>query len=72
MPEHKQPVPEQQTPVDNRSKGRKVWCVFLAYLTSMLFAFTGGNMTLPLLQQQLDDKYHLLSRDKVLELFALG
>lgn len=43
-----------------------------AYFKSMLFAFTGGNVTLPLLQEQLDDHYHLMEKDKVLEYFALG
>lgn len=55
-----------------RSRMRKAWQVFLAYFSSMLFAFTGGAMTLPLLQQQLAEKYRLLSGERVLELFALG
>ncbi|MDL2327304.1 chromate transporter [Ruminococcaceae bacterium OttesenSCG-928-A11] len=72
MPENEPQTTGQPSAGDERSRAKKVRQIFLAYLTSMLFAFTGGNMTLPLLQQQLDDKYKLLSRDKVLELFALG
>ncbi len=55
-----------------KSKAQKTREVFLAYIKTMLFAFTGGSMTLPLLQQQLSDKYGLLSREKVLENQALG
>ena len=55
-----------------KSKKQKVWEVFLAYLRSMLFAFTGGSMTLPLLQNELDNRYHLMDKDKVLEYFAIG
>ena len=51
---------------------RRAWHVFLAYVKSMLFAFTGGSMTLPLLQQQLSEHYKLIDKDKVLEYFALG
>jgi len=49
-----------------------VWEIFSVYFKVMLFAFTGGNVTLPILQQQLDDRYHLIDKDKVLEYFALG
>ncbi len=55
-----------------RPKRVRVWQIFKAYITSMIFAFTGGLMTLPLLQQQLADKYELTTRDKVLEYFALS
>lgn len=55
-----------------KSRNQKVREIFAAYFFSMLFAFTGGYATLSLLQQQLDDKYHLISREKALELFALG
>lgn len=55
-------------------KGRKqiLWEIFLTYLTSNLFAFTGGNMTWPLVQHKLCVQYKLLDSDKVLENFALG
>ena len=59
-------------PAHERTRAQKVWQIFYAYISVMLFAFTGGNMTLPLLQQQLDNKYGLMDRDKVLELFVLG
>ena len=55
-----------------KSNRRKVWEIFLAYIQSMLFAFTGGNITLPLLQQLIGDRYKLASRERVFELFALG
>lgn len=51
---------------------RMMWEIFSVYFKSMLFAFTGGSVTLPILQQQLDDKYHLIDKDKVLEYFAVG
>lgn len=72
MPDQNQPPSSQHQPVRQYSRAQKVWKVFLAYLTSMLFAFTGGNMTLPLLQRQLDEKYGLMHKDQVLELFVLG
>lgn len=59
-------------PKTQKTKPQRVWQLFLAYLKSMLFAFTGGSMTLPLLQQQLSDRYGLMSREEVLENFALG
>lgn len=49
-----------------------MWEIFSVYFKAMLFAFTGGNVTLPILQQQLDDRYHLIDKDKVLEYFAIG
>lgn len=49
-----------------------MWEIFSVYFKSMLFAFTGGSVTLPMLQQQLDDRYHLIDKDKVLEYFAIG
>lgn len=55
-----------------KSTRTKVLQIFLAYVKSMLFAFTGGTMTLPLLEQELDDTYHLMDKDKVLEYFAVG
>lgn len=55
-----------------KTRARKTWEIFKAYVSSMLFAFTGGSVTLPLLQQQLGDKYKLISREQVLEYFALG
>lgn len=71
MDDHtKEPVSKMLQP--ERSRLRKAWHVFLAYVSAMLFAFTGGSMTLPLLQQQLTDKYGLISRERVLELFSLG
>lgn len=51
---------------------RMMWEIFSVYFKAMLFAFTGGNVTLPILQQQLDDRYHLIDKDKVLEYFAIG
>ncbi len=57
---------------EKKSKARILWEIFFSYLKSMLFAFTGGNVTLPLLQQQLGDRYHLIEKDQVLEYFALG
>lgn len=56
----------------SKSQARKVREIFAAYFFSMLFAFTGGNASLSLLQQQMDDKYHLMDKEKVLEFFALG
>ena len=60
--------------MENSGKSRKQKAkeVFISYIKSMLFAFTGGNVTLPLLQQQLADKYGLMTRDEVLENHALG
>ena len=55
-----------------KSKSKKCREIFFAYLISMAFAFTGGNAVLPILQEQLDTKYHLMSKEEVLEFFALG
>ena len=44
----------------------------MTYFSAMLFAFTGGNMTWPLVQQKLEYKYKLMDREKSLEYFALG
>lgn len=62
----------KETTQREKSKARKVWEIFLAYIKAMAFAFTGGYMALPLLQQQLGDRYKLMSRDKVLENYVLG
>ena len=56
-------------PKTNAQKAKEL---FFAYFTSMLFAFTGGNVVLPLIQEKLADKYNLLSREKTLEYFALA
>jgi chromate transporter len=56
----------------NRKTPQMMWEIFSVYFKSMLFAFTGGSVTLPILQQQLDDRYHLIDKDKVLEYFAVG
>jgi len=42
------------------------------YIKCMAFAFTGGNVTLPLLQKELDEKYHFMDKEDVLTYFALG
>ena len=55
-----------------KSKSQKCRELFWAYLKSMALAFTGGPAVLPILQEQLDDKYHLMSKEEVLEFFALG
>jgi len=59
-------------PVKEKSKKRKCFEIFISYLKSMLFAFTGGIVGLPILQEQLDDKYHLMKKERVLECFSLG
>lgn len=46
--------------------------LFFTYFSAMLFAFTGGNITWPLVQEKLADQYRLISREKSLEYFALG
>jgi chromate transporter len=56
----------------NKKTPQMMWEIFSVYFKSMLFAFTGGSVTLPILQQQLDDRYHLIDKDKVLEYFAVG
>lgn len=56
----------------SKKTSQMMWEIFSTYFKAMLFAFTGGNVTLPILQQQLDDKYHLIDKDKVLEYFAIG
>ena len=58
--------------IEERSSWRKAWLVFVGYTKVMLFAFTGGSMTLPLQQRQLSDDYKLIDRDKILEYYALG
>jgi len=50
----------------------KVRLIFFTYVSSMLFAFTGGNMSLPLLESSFCDRYRLIGRDKLMEYFALG
>lgn len=57
---------------NEKSRSRKVWELFITYASSMLFAFTGGNMTWPLIQQKLCIKYKLMETDAALEYFALG
>ncbi|WFA07798.1 chromate transporter [Tissierella sp. Yu-01] len=56
----------------NKKTPQMMWEIFSVYFKAMLFAFTGGSVTLPILQQQLDDRYHLIDKDKVLEYFAVG
>lgn len=56
----------------NKTTLQIMYEIFIVYFKAMLFAFTGGSVTLPILQQQLDDKYHLIDKDKVLEYFAIG
>lgn len=56
----------------DKKTAQMMWEIFSVYFKAMLFAFTGGNVTLPILQQQLDDRYHLIDKDKVLEYFAVG
>ncbi|NLW78205.1 MAG: chromate transporter [Ruminococcaceae bacterium] len=55
-----------------KSRARKTRELLYAYLKTMAFAFTGGSATLPLLIQQLTEKYKLIDRDKLIEYFALG
>ncbi len=57
---------------NNKKTTQMMWEIFSVYFKAMLFAFTGGNVTLPILQEQLDDRYHLIDKDKVLEYFAIG
>ena len=57
---------------DTQSDLKKARQIAFIYIKVMLFAFTGGNMTLPLLHQQLSDRYKLIDRDKITEYFALG
>lgn len=56
----------------NKTTLQMMYEIFTVYFKAMLFAFTGGSVTLPILQQQLDDRYHLIDKDKVLEYFAIG
>lgn len=56
----------------HKPMARKVWEIFITYFVSMLFAFTGGNMTWMLVLDKLVDKYQLIDREKTLEYFALG
>lgn len=55
-----------------KSKLRKCWQLFVAFGTSMLFAFTGGSVTWPLVAQRLEHKYRLLDEEKTYGYFALG
>ena len=58
--------------MQSKTRSQKSKELFLTYFTSMLLAFTGGALTLPLVQTKLADKYNLMSREKSLECFALG
>lgn len=58
--------------MEEKSKKQKCRELFMTYFSAMLFAFTGGNMTWPLVQQKLEYKYKLMDREKSLEYFALG
>ena len=55
-----------------KSQTQKMKELFLTYFVSMLFAFTGGNVTWPLVQEKLSEKYKLISKEKAWEFFALG
>ncbi|WP_250229478.1 chromate transporter [Anaeropeptidivorans aminofermentans] len=55
----------------NKPKAQKLKELFIIYIKTMLFAFTGGAVTLPLLQEELS-KAGLMDREKVLECYALG
>ena len=55
-----------------KSKARILYELFVTYFTGMMFSLTGGNMTWPLVQQKLTDRYQLMDRDKTLEYYALG
>lgn len=60
---------------DNKKKYttmQKAWIIFKVYFKSMIFAFTGGSVTMPIIRQQLGEHYGLLDEDEILELFALG
>jgi len=46
--------------------------LFLTYFTSMLFAFTGGNMAWPMVQHSLSERYRLMDKERSLEYYALG
>lgn len=56
----------------NKSTFRLMYEIFIVYFKAMLFAFTGGHVTLPIIQQEFDEKYKLIDKDKVLEYFAIG
>lgn len=58
--------------MEEKSRKKIAGELFATYFTSMLFAFTGGNMTWPLVERQLTEKYKLISKEKALEYFALG
>lgn len=58
--------------LQSKTNARKSWELFITYFTSMLFAFTGGNVTWALVQDKLADKYHLMDKEKSLEYYALG
>ena len=58
--------------MQSKTKMQKSKELFITYFVSMLFAFTGGGLTFPLIQEKLENKYNLMSREKSLEYFALG
>lgn len=58
--------------MEEKSDFKKSLELFWVYFTSMLFAFTGGNMTWPIIEKSLTEKYKLIDEDKILEYFALG
>ena len=55
-----------------KSKAQILKEIFIGYFKSMLFAFTGGNMTLALIQQELSDKHKLIEKEKIVEYYALA
>lgn len=58
--------------MEEKTLARKSWEIFTSYVESMLFAFTGGSVALPLLRRKLVGTYRLTTDDEVLEAFALG
>ena len=56
---------------ENRTNREKSRILFLVFLKTMLFAFTGGAVTLPLIQKEMK-RHELMDEDKVLEAYALA
>ena len=56
---------------DTRTQGQKIRILFAVFFKAMLFAFTGGAVTVPIVQRELK-RHALMEEDKVLEAYALA
>lgn len=58
--------------MEEKTTNQKAFIIFITYFKAMIFAFTGGNVVWPLVEDAFCNKYKLIGREKALEYYALG